>query len=270
MQMKNIGINYVTSLLASGRYIVTREDAARELGRKGSALDKIFQRLKRSGWVLPIGDSFFTLIDPSNRSNKSLPPSWFVDAWSRYKGIEYYVGGLSAAEVYGAAHQRSQSFQLVVNRPLRPFRLPMQKTTFLYRRQIKDFMWRLFKVPTGNYRVSTPEITAYDLLSLRKACPSLDHAATVFVELGEAMRAQPLAKLAVMGLETPTLQRMGWLLDHTGWSRLTGPLERKLRSQPRKWVPLKSGADRHGNQDRKWMIIENAEVQPDIEPQGSE
>jgi len=266
-QMKNVGIDYVTSLLASGRYTVTREEASKTLSRKGSAVDKIFQRLRRSGWVLPIGDSFFTIIDPSNRSNKSLPPSWFVDAWSRHKGVEYYVGGLTAAEVYGAAHQRSQSFQMVVNRPLRPFRLPMQKVTFLYRQRLDGSMWRLFKAPTGNYRVSTPEITAYDLLSLRKACPSLDHAATVYVELGEAMRAQRLAKLAVMGLETATLQRMGWLLDHTGWSHLTGTLECKLRAHSPKWVPLQSGADRHGTKDAKWMIIENAGIQPDIEPQ---
>lgn len=44
-------------------------------------------------------------------------------------------------------------------------------------------------------RVNTPEVTAYDLLFLPKACLSLSRVATVLVELGEVIKAQALAAL---------------------------------------------------------------------------
>lgn len=213
-----------------------------------------------------MGNSFFTIIDPLNQAAGSIPASWFLDEWARFKGIEYYVGGVSAAEMHGAAHQRPQVFQIVVNRSMRPFSLPSEKIVFLYRRRIVNAMWEQKKVPTGYFRVSTPEMTAYDLLALRKACPSLNRVATIYVELGEVIRTRAIARLCDLGCETAILQRVGWLLDHTGWDRLTGGLFRKLDAQHLNWVPLHPGLAVRGTRSDKWRVIENTDIQPDIEP----
>jgi hypothetical protein len=264
--MKNIGIEYVRELLACGKYTFSRFDAEKALSRHGDSLNKILMRLKRAGWVLPLGDDFFTIVDPQNRSLGHIPPAWFVDSWAAFKGIEYYVAGLSAAELHGAAHQRPQVFQVVVNRSMRPFRLPSLAVRFLYRRTIIASMWEQKKAPTGYFRVSTPEVTAYDLLSLRNACPSLDHAATVYVELGEAMRTRRVAALGGEGFETPVLQRLGWMLDHTGWGKLTAGLARGLARRPLDWVRLSTRLPVKGARNGKWRVIENTDIQPDIEP----
>jgi predicted transcriptional regulator of viral defense system len=264
--MKQIGVEYIRESLAEGRYTFTRPDVAKALNRQRDALNKILLRLKRAGWILPIGDDFFTIVDPQNRRLGHIPPEWFVDPWAKFKGVEYYVGGLSAAALHGAAHQRPQTFQVVVNRSMRSFTLPSLRVRFLYRQTILPSMWAQRKVPTGCFRVSTPEMTAYDLLSLRNACSSLDHVATVYVELGEAMRASRVAALCEKGFETPVLQRLGWMLDNTGWMKLTDGLAKRLAQRRHDWIPLHTRLPRDGARNPKWRVIENTDIQPDIQP----
>jgi predicted transcriptional regulator of viral defense system len=267
--MKPIGIEYIREALASGQYTFSRSDAAKVLDRRGDTLNKILIRLKRAGWVLPIGDDFFSIVDPQNRRFGHIPPEWFIDAWAKFKGVEYYVGGLSAAALHGAAHQRPQTFQVVVHRSMRAFKLPSLHVRFLYRQTILPSMWVQRKVPTGYFRVSTPEMTAYDLLSLRNASPSLDNVATIYVELGEAMRASRVAALCEEGFETPVLQRLGWLLDYTGWTKLTDSLARRLAHRRRDWIPLQTRIPSKGVRNDKWRVIENTDIQPDIQPGAS-
>lgn len=262
--MKAIGLNFVRGLLSRGCYTITRAEASKALDRQGSALDKILQRLKKSGWLLPLGDSFFVIVDPLHQGIGSIPPAWFLGAWAQFKALEYYVSGVSAAEIHGAAHQRPQVFQIVVNRSIRPFRIPSVNIMFLYKKRISSIMWESKKVPTGFFRVSTPEVTAYDLLALRRACPSIDRIATIYVELGEMIRADALARLFTLNCETAILQRLGWLLDRTGWSKITGRLAEKLKAHQMNWTLLQPGLDAPGRRNKKWRIIENTDVQPDI------
>lgn len=263
--MRSYGLEYVRSLLATGRYSFTRAEASGTIKRKGSALNKILQRLQRAGWIHPLGKSFFIIIDPQNKAMGSIPPAWFMDAWAHHRGVEYYVGGLSAAEWHGAAHQRPQIFQVVVNQAIRGFKLASGQVQLLFRHKMNADMWELKKVPTGFVHVSTPEMTAYDLLSLRTACPSLDHAATVYVELGSAMKASKIASLTKFG-DLATLQRMGWLLDRTGWASLSAGLAQHITRQTPVWTPLQASGLRQGPRNTKWHIIENTDVQPDLEP----
>jgi predicted transcriptional regulator of viral defense system len=264
MQMKPDGLGYIRSLLAKGRYTFTRTEAAAALQRQSSALNKVLGRLRADGWLLPLGKQFFVIVDPQNQAMGTVPPSWFIDAWAVTKGLDYYVGGLSAAEWHGAAHQRPQTFQVVVNRSMRGFQLPSIPLQLLFRKQILPEMWELKKVPTGYVHVSTPEVTAYDLLSLRTACPSLDHAATVLVELGEVMQSSRVTKLCSFG-ELATLQRLGWMLDRSGWGRLTNGLAKALGEKSPAWVSLMPNASSEGRRDPTWHVIENTDVQPDIE-----
>jgi predicted transcriptional regulator of viral defense system len=262
--MKTLGVNFVRELLAKGRYVFTRAEAASALGRQGGTLSSTLLRLKRGGWVWPLGGDFFTIVDPANRGFGTIPPEWFLDDWARFRGVEYYIGGLSAAAMHGAAHQAPQVLQIAVNRAIRPFRLPSLRVQFLYPGRIEPEAYETRQVPSGWVRFSTPAVTAYDLLALRKACPSLDHAATVYRELGEAIRPTKLAALCGMATETGVLQRLGWMLDHTGWESLTGLLAKRLEKRPRYWVPLRPDLPRRGDRNVKWRLIENTDIQPDI------
>lgn len=264
MQTKrNTGIEFVRRLLRRGRGTFSRQDAAQELGN-GSSLSNKLARLEASGWIMPVGRGFYAIVEPGNQAFGFAPPQMFLDDWARHRGIQYYVGGISAAEIHGAAHQRPQTYQVVVDRTLRAFEYGDLRLFFFQKKPITDRMWMQKTVPAGYLRVSTPEVTAYDLLFLPKACRSLSRVATVLVELGEVLKAPGLAALCGMGCETIPLQRLGWLLDHTGWEALTGKLRDVLQRRKPQWRRLEPQLPEQGRRNARWRIIENTQVEPDV------
>ena len=131
--------------------------------------------------------------------------------------------------------------------------------------KLKD-LWEQRKSPAGYFRLATPEMTAYDIVAYHRSCPSLDHAATVLVELGEVLSAERLAGLVEeQGCMLSVLQRVGWLLDYVGWQEKTEELHAALRARRLPWRPLDSRLKSSDERDRRWKILVNTDIQPDIE-----
>jgi hypothetical protein len=136
---------------------------------------------------------------------------------------------------------------------------------FFHKKSIRQEMWQQLKSPAGFFRAATPEIAAYDIVKYERMCPSLDLAATVLVELGEALRDDALARLIHIGCATAPLQKLGWLLERSGWSAKADSVDKSLGSRRRVWRALESRLPAKGKRNERWRIIENTDVQPDIE-----
>ena len=231
-------MEFVKSVLQQGRYSFTLEEAATATGLRSQALNMGLQRLKRVGWVVPFSHGFYLALDVQHQSAGMLDPEWFVDDWAKYLGVDYYVGGLSAAAVHGAAHQRPVAFQVFMSRSVRSVGKGGIRLEVFSKKTIPIDAIDRKKCPAGCFRVSNPELTAYDLLAYERCCPSLDLAATVYAELGEVIDAARLAALRDTRGKISTLQRVGWLLDRTGWQERTGPLHKALDRSRRVWRPL--------------------------------
>jgi predicted transcriptional regulator of viral defense system len=259
------GKEFVKGILGQGRYSFTLDEAANATGLDGQALNMALQRLKNDGWVVPFSQGFYLALDLQHQATGMLDPEWFVDDWAKFLGVGYYVGGLSAAAIHGAAHQRPLAFQVFMPRNMRAVSKGGVHVEAFYKRVIRDDSVERRKSPAGYFRVSTPELTAYDLLAYARCCPSLDLAATVFSELGESIDSLRLQQLPAEAAMTAVLQRVGWLLDRTGWSEKTEGLHEALGSLRQVWRPFDSRLPRDGNRNGRWKIIENADVQPDVE-----
>ena len=259
------GREFVKGILGQGRYCFTLNEAANATGVDGQALNMVLQRLKNDGWVVPFSRGFYLALDIQHQAAGMLDPEWFVDDWAKFLGVEYYVGGLSAAAVHGAAHQRPFVFQVFMPRNMRAVSKGGVNVEAFCKRNIQDDSVEQRKSPAGYFRVSKPELTAYDLLAYPRCCPSLDLAATVFAELGESIESLRLQQLPAKDAITAVLQRVGWLLDRTGWREKTDGLHDALGSLRQVWRPLDSRLPRDGDRNSRWKIIENSDVQPDVE-----
>ena len=117
---------------------------------------------------------------------------------------------------------------------------------------------------TGSMRVSTPEVTAYDLVRFSAAAGHLNNVATVLAELAEKIDPRKLAELAPRH-SAPDVQRLGYLLDSVGQHDLAAPLQQAL--EQRRYRPvLLAPAERPGEErpDDRWRIIRNATVEADL------
>jgi len=254
---------YIRTLLQQGRYTFTKIEADAVLGGARCAQEALLRQQQR-GWVFSPSRGLYVIIDPPHQLLGALPIEWFIEEWASFLGFRYYIGGLTAAQIHGAAHQKPQHIYVIADHRIPEYRHNTLHVIFLYKKLILPEAWEQRVSPAGYYRVSTPEMTAYDLLRYPTACPSLDLAATVYAELGEHITPETLATLVTSGGETAVLQRVGWLLDATGWGKLTAPLAQALASRRRTWRPLRTDRPTVGYpRDERWRLIINASLELD-------
>lgn len=255
--------DYVLSRLERGHYTFSLAEAESVVGA-GDKTRKALFRLAEQGWLFSPSKGFYVIIDPQHQGTGFLPVEWFIDDWMQFLGGQYYLGMLTAAMLHGASHQKPQQVQVVRNKVSDDIDKGAYHISFFYKKSIPDSCCEQRQSPAGYFRVSTPEMTAYDILRYPKACPSLDLAATVLHELGEKIRPDALAALVDSGAEVACLQRLGWLLDYTGWSEKTGLLAGRLQQKQTAWRHMRTDLPKDGPREPKWHVIANAEIEADL------
>jgi len=253
----------VDALQGRGRYSFTRDEVAGAVGRSPSGLDQALWRLRGQGRLVSPRRGFYVIVPAEYRKAGAPPATWFIDDLMRYLEQPYYVALLSAAALYGAAHQQPMLFQVMTDRPTRPVRAGRVRIVFHMSRHVEQAPITTMQTETGYIPVSTPEVTALDLVRFRAASGHLSTVATVLSELAEGLDASRLGG-ACKPYATPVIQRLGFLLDKLGQTVLNGALAEELagrRLRPVELVPGVRGRTRRT--DPTWRVI--ADVVMDVE-----
>lgn len=205
---------------------------------------------------------FYLVVDPQYRAFGALPAVAWIDDLMRFHEVPYYVGLLSAAALHGAAHQQPQEFQVVAGAILRPLSVGRVRIRFFFRRAMELAVTEKLKTSSGYIPVSTPEMTAYDLVRYRKGVGSMDHAATVLSELAERMDPKRLLEIAAKGEELPVIQRLGYLLELVGAGRLADVLSGYLEAQHPKLALLEPRSKEAVFQRaHRWRLLVNSTIE---------
>ncbi|MDA8117869.1 MAG: type IV toxin-antitoxin system AbiEi family antitoxin [Actinomycetota bacterium] len=237
--------------------------AAREAMRRARVAGHFFA--PAPGLYVPI---------PSEFSSWGVVPAMdFIDQLMGFLGRSYYVGLLSAAELHGAAHQRPQVFQVMVDRSLADRDIERVRLRFHERAHLDDVPVVLRNSRTASVRVSSPEATVFDLAERPKDSGSLDNVATIYGELVEESKLDAAKLVEVASLyPLAVVRRVGWLLDsvssYADASALSEPLHDFVVAnsvKERRAVDLlAAGGPRRGEADARWGLVINAEVEPDL------
>lgn len=253
---------YVEGLLATGRHTFTRTEAEAALKSSPVATYHSLRRLQKQGWVAMPRRGFYLVVDPEHRQLGAQPPTAWIDDLMRFHGVPYYVGLLSAAAMHGAAQQQPQEFQVVAGSVLRPLTVGRVRIRFFFRRRMDVIVTEQVKTSSGYIPVSTPEMTAFDLVRYRKGAGSIDHITTVLADLAERLDAKKLLAIAQKHEELPVIQRLGYLLERTGHSDLAGELAEVVRAGKPKMIPLEPGSTEEVSaRDAKWHLLVNATIE---------
>lgn len=251
-------------LQARGRYTFTRGEALATARRSDVALAAARRRLEQRGRIASLRRGFYVLVPLEYREAGCPPASWFIDDLMRFLGQPYYVGLLSAAALHGAAHQQPMAFQVVTDRPTRPARAGRVRIEFHMSRHVAAAAVVQVQTETGTMRVSTPEITAFDLVRFAAAAGHLSNVASVLGELGDKLDPAALAHVAP-SYAVPEAQRLGYLLDHLGALDRTRPLSAWIAARRHRPVRLSPGeASGKAAPDPRWRVIPNATLEVDI------
>ena len=259
--------NYIESLMAKGRYYVTREELHAQFSVNAAAIRHGLRRLTRNRCMRPVRNGFYVIVPPEHRSLGVLPPEMFVDDFMRYINRPYYTGLLSAAALHGAGHQQPQNFSVITNRPpIRPIHFKDVKIRFLVKSDMPENGIERRKTPAGYIAVSSPELTAIDLITYLRQSGGLAVVLTVLEELSEQFTEEKM-KAAIGGqVPSTSLQRLGFLLD-TALNRheLAEVLYTALLSRPFFHIPLNPAEAKDKNPiNKKWKISVNMDLEAEL------
>jgi predicted transcriptional regulator of viral defense system len=255
---------YIIGLAASGRYHFTSLEARSALGVSPAAAKLALNRLAKQGLVASPARGFYVVVPPEYRSLACLPADQFIPALMKELKLPYYVGLLSAAQYYGAAHHRPQEFQVFVAKSHRPIHCGAVRVAFMLRKRLREVPTQSFNTPRGTVLVSSPEATALDLLGYIQHAGGLNQVATVLSELAERLDPEKLAE-AARTVPVGWAQRLGYLLEHLGFDAKIPALKEYVGKHAKQSTGLlPRAAQKRSRRNKGWKLYVNASVEAEL------
>ena len=234
------------------------------MGVSAAAAKLALNRLAKQKLIASPARGFYVIVPPEYRSLGSLPADQFIPELMKRPKKPYYVGLLSAAQYYGAAHQRPQEFQVFLPKNRRPIKCGAVRVAFFARKRLGDVPLQNFDTPRGPLAVSSPEATALDLVGYAHRAGGLAQVATVLSELVERLDEQRLAAVANTA-PVPWVQRLGYLLEHMGFGSKTHALKEYVRKHARESaILLPKAPQKRAHYNKSWKLYVNANIRSEL------
>lgn len=259
--------DWIDDLQRRGRITFELKEVYKEFPlRTRAGLKNILSRLVKKGNISSVWKGFYVIIPIEFSSKGIVPPVMYIDNLMSYLQKPYYISLLSAAVFYGAAHQRPQEFSVVTTSgSLRSSIKKGVKINFSIKKEIAEELIIKKKTKTGYVNVSSPELTAVDLVLNERKVGGLNRVATVLNELSGELNFKQLPELFFSQVSSPILQRLGYLLDvPLGNTMLSDELLYKMKKSGcnmRKTLLKNRNPVSNCIINKKWRIIINEQIE---------
>jgi predicted transcriptional regulator of viral defense system len=232
------------------------------------SLSNSLYRLTIKKRIVSVYKSFYVIIPPQYAAKGVVAPTYYIGQLMEYIGKPYYICLLNAAELYGAAHQRSQRFFVMTVYPS----VNVSKTKnnildWVYRKESPEQFLQTKNSETGIVRFSNPELTAIDLIQYEKYIGGLSRAATVLAELTEETDFSKVSNELLDYTSVSVIQRLGFILDRileeNGQADI---LYEQLCNYGKRlnYVPLSTRSEnKNTGKDVRWKIHINTAIEID-------
>lgn len=257
-------LSYAIGLLASGRGVFSADEAQKEIGISRGAFLDAAERLQQRGQLIRPRRGFYVIVPPQHATTGAPPPEWYIDTLMRHEKRPYYVGLLTAAAAHGASHQAVMAFQVVTNKLLPDIEAGRTRIIFSYRKDMTAVAAGIEdrKTQSGYMKLSSPELTALDLVRYPQSGAGLDNITTVLSELVQGLQPEKLASLSG-AFEKAVVQRLGHLLGRLGHPQIAEAMFAALSARgPLPWIELDPRQARDpdlspppSERDARWRVI---------------
>lgn len=258
---------FIDQQRANGKYTFITEGLHNQLEVSENALKKSLQRLKRQEAVVMLRKGFYVIVPPEYRAKGILPTSFYINDLMKFLNRDYYVGLLNAAAYHGAAHQQPQSFSIITEGiALRPIKSNKVHINFNIKKTWNKNEIIKRKVDTGYIKISSPELTALDLVNYFNKIGGFNRVATVIEELREVIKPKELINAAKHYEDIVVVQRLGYLLDCVLEEKeLSNALFNYLKTKMFYSTLLRPQRKKPDNMitGNKWKIVPNIEIEAD-------
>ncbi len=260
---------WTEQILARGKYSFSLSDLRQDLKDYSQiALKFALKRLVDKGKILSIIKGYYLIIPPRYQQQGVLPVHLFLDDLMNHLQRPYYIALINAAAFHGASHQKPQESFVVTDFPvMRPTQKNGLKINYL---SIMDFPERFIdkvKTEAGYLKISSPVLTAADLVQFEKRIGGLSRVSTILNELIEMISTEDFSSEFLYRTQPVVLQRLGYLLEYICQSgELSDALFENMKNLGISFyrIPLKSSKQSKGfPANNRWKVIVNAQIEID-------
>jgi predicted transcriptional regulator of viral defense system len=265
---KNYLLTWIEKQQSWGKYVFSLEQVRKDFpDLSEAAIILSLVRLTRKSRIVSIYKGFYLIIPPEYAARGILPPLIFIDDLMTFVGKPYYVALLSAAALHGAAHQQPQEFFVVTTIKQMTTQKKGIKINYITKKDISFNLLEKRKTESGFVNISSPELTAADLVFYNTRVGGINRVCTVINELSESIKPENISRELIETISIPTIQRLGFIFDRIVNQRELADKLLKISKDLNKSFykqPLKAGGKRSGFEtDEKWGIIINTTIEID-------
>ena len=233
-----------------------------------TAIKSALIRLAKKGKVVSIHKGFYLIISSEYALRGIVPPIQFIDDLMKFLNRSYYVSTISAAALYGSAHQAPQEFFVVTGYPtMRPTVKKGIKINYICKRTFPVNLLRERKTQSGYVKVSSEVLTAIDLVQYQNRSGGLSRVTTILNELMEEINPESLSDELFPASTTTAIQRLGYLFEFELNNKLLAdPLFNKSKKYGLQFqrIPLRQSVPFNGSSSgNRWRVAANIEIEID-------
>ncbi len=259
--------DYIKQLLSFEEYSFSLNELQRELSRNEISIRSELSRLVNKGEIVNLRKGYYLIIPPRYVASGKLPIQLYVEKLFRYLNQNYYLGFYTAAKIHGASHQQIQRDYVMTATPkLNDISKNSFDIRFFTTIHWPDKNILTKKADAGVYKISSPVLTALDLIHHQTKLGGLNRMLATIEELAEEINEHDLAKLLSWYPNRSTLQRFGFLLEEIGGNE---DHQEKVFDQLKsiKYFPVllsPNSQQKPGSVNNRWKVDVNIKLESDL------
>lgn len=220
-----------------------------------------------NGDVISLRHKFYLIIPPRYSRIGKLPIELYIDKLFTFLNRNYYLGLYSAARYYGASHQQIQKEYVLHDKSsLLSISKGALKLEFFTVSNWPEKNILSRKGDAGMFKISSPVLTAVDLLYHQSKIGGLNRALSILEELVEEVELSDVKDLLSWYSQRSVLQRFGFLLNE--YDPNSEPAEliyNHLKLQ--KFYPVllsPKSSQKAGAVNNRWKVDVNIKMESDL------
>jgi predicted transcriptional regulator of viral defense system len=259
--------NYIKQLQSVEEYAFSWNELLNNCNKTETSLKRELSRLVEKNEILNLRKGFYLIIPPRYSKQGQLPIQLYIDKLFKNLNRKYYLGFYSAAKFYGASHQQIQRDYIMMDTP--SFSNIKKNTidiSFLTTSKWPEKNILQKKSDAGIFKISSPALTAVDLIHYQTKLGGLNRMLAILEELTEEINQNDITGLLTWYPHKSTLQRFGFLLEELQANEnLTKQIKEHL--QQSKFFPVllsPKSRQKPGAIDNAWKVDVNIKLENDL------
>lgn len=260
-------LEYTVDLLSLDQYAFTWKELKAKVPKTDAGLKNELARLVKKKEILSLRAGFYLILPPRYRSYGKLPVELYIERLFKYLERPYYLAFYTAAAFHGASHQQTQQDYLLTQVP----NMQDVKKGPVHLRVFAASTWPgknivQKKSDAGYFKISSPALTAVDLIHYQTKIGGINRVYTALEELAEAISSTDVIDLLTWYPHMTTIQRLGYLLEQVNESHEAIPPVKQYLQSHRHFPVLLSPKknENAGSVGNAWKVDVNVEVESDL------